>query len=125
MNRYAALHSFYSSFGLKAFEENTVPSGGDAPEFPYLTYNVVTDSFGKDVPLNVSLWYRGTSLKSINAKADEISASIGASGRYIPCDDGGIWIRRGTPFAQNMSDPEDDMIKRKYINLVAEYITND
>lgn len=125
MNRYAALHSFYASFGLKAFEENTVPSGDSAPELPYLTYNVVTDSFGTDVSLGLSLWYRGTSLKAINAKTDEISAAIGSVGRFIPCDGGGIWLRRGSPFAQNMSDPEDEMIKRKYINLVAEYIIND
>lgn len=125
MNRYAALHSFYSSFGLMAYEENTVPSGDNAPKFPYITYNVATDSFGTDVPLSLSLWYRGTSLKDINAKADEISAAIGSSGKYIPCDDGGIWLRRGSPFAQNMGDPDDELIKRKYINLVAEYITND
>ena len=125
MNRYAALHSFYSSFVLKAYEENTVPGGDGAPAFPYITYNVVTDSFGNDVPLSLSLWYRGTSLKDINAKTDEISAAIGASGRFIPCDGGGIWLRRGSPFAQNASDPDDDMIKRKYINLVAEYIMND
>ncbi len=125
MNRYAALHSFYASFGLKAYEENTVPTGDYAPEFPYLTYNVVTDSFGTEVSLSVSLWYRGTSLKDMNAKADEISAKIGASGIFIPSDDGGIWIRRGSPFAQNMSDSDDETIKRKYINLIAEYITND
>ena len=125
MNRYAALHSFYASFGLKAYEENTVPSGENAPDYPYLTYNVVTDSFGKDVPLSLSLWYRGTSLKEINAKTEEISAKIGTCGVFIKSDDGGIWLRRGTPFAQNMSDPEDGMIIRKYINLVAEYITND
>lgn len=125
MNRYAALHSFYSSFGLKAYEENTVPGGDNAPAFPYLTYDVITDSFGSDVPLSISLWYRGTSLKDINAKTDEISAKIGTAGKYIPCDGGGIWLRRGTPFAQNMSDPEDELIKRKYINLIAEYITND
>jgi hypothetical protein len=125
MNRYAALHSFYASFGLKAYEENTIPSGDRAPEFPYLTYNVITDSFGHDVSLALSLWYRDTSLKAINAKTDEISAAIGAAGRFIPCDGGGIWLRRGSPFAQNMSDPEDEMIKRKYINLVAEYIIGD
>lgn len=125
MNRYAALHSFYASFGLKAYEENTVPSGENAPDYPYLTYNVVTDSFGKDVPLSLSLWYRETSLKNINAKVEEISAKIGTTGVFIKSDDGGIWLRRGTPFAQNMSDPEDSMIIRKYINLVAEYITND
>lgn len=125
MNRYAALHAFYASFGLKAYEENTVPTGNGAPDFPYLTYNVITDSFGADVPLSLSLWYRETTLKNINAKADEISAAIGGTGIFIPCDDGGIWLRRGSPFAQNMRDPEDDDIIRKYINLVAEYITND
>ena len=42
MTKAEALHSFYSSFGLTAYEENSVP---DDAEFPYITYNITTDSF--------------------------------------------------------------------------------
>lgn len=125
MTKAAALYKFYSSFGLIAFEENAVPTGEDAPEFPYLTYSVATDSFGGDVPLTVNLWYRSTSWKDANAKAEEISAAIGRGGKMIACDGGAIWLRRGSPFAQSMGDENDDLIKRKYINITAEFLTAD
>lgn len=125
MTKEAALHAFYSSFGLKAYEENAVPTGDDAPDFPYLTYSVSSDSIGTDVALTASLWYRGTSWVQANAKAEEISRRIGRGGKILPCDGGAIWLRRGTPFAQSMGDESDDQIKRKYINITAEFLTAD
>lgn len=124
MTKEAALHNFWSMFGLPAYEENAVPSGEGGAEFPYITYQVVTDSFGNDVALTGSVWYRSTSWKEANAKAQEISDKISRGGVMIACDDGGvIWIRRGIPFAQSMGDDSDDLIKRKYINITAEYLT--
>lgn len=125
MTKEAALHAFYSSFGLKAYEENAVPTGDDAPDFPYLTYSVSSDSIGADVALTASLWYRGTSWVQANAKAEEISRRIGRGGKILSCDGGAIWLRRGTPFAQSMGDESDDQIKRKYINITAEFLTAD
>lgn len=124
MTKEAALYNFWSMFGLPAYEENAVPSGEDGAEFPYITYQAVTDSFGNDVALTGSVWYRSTSWKEANAKAQEISDKISRGGVMISCDDGGvIWIRRGIPFAQSMGDDSDDLIKRKYINITAEYLT--
>lgn len=120
MTKAAAIYQFWSSFGLTAYEENTVPE--DA-EFPYLTYQLVTDSFDREVAGAVSLWYRGESWTAINAKTEEISAHIGKGGKIIKCDGGRIWIKRGQPFAQNMGDESDDLIKRKYINVVYEFLT--
>lgn len=125
MTKEAALHAFYSSFGLKAYEENAVPTGEDAPDFPYLTYSVSSDSLGTDVTLTASLWYRGTSWVQANAKAEEISRRIGRGGKILSCDGGAIWLQRGTPFAQSMGDESDDQIKRKYINITAEFLTAD
>lgn len=125
MTKEAALHAFYSSFGLKAYEENAVPTGDDAPDFPYLTYSVSSDSIGTDVALTASLWYRGTSWVQANAKAEEISRRIGRGGKILSCDGGAIWLQRGTPFAQSMGDESDDQIKRKYINITAEFLTAD
>lgn len=125
MTKEAALHAFYSSFGLKAYEENAVPTGDDAPDFPYLTYSVSSDSIGIDVALTASLWYRGTSWVQANAKAEEISRRIGRGGKILSCDGGAIWLQRGTPFAQSMGDESDDQIKRKYINITAEFLTAD
>ena len=123
MTKEAALYNFWSMFGIPAYEENSVPSGEDGAEFPYITYQVVTDSFGNNVALTGSVWYRSTSWKDANAKAQEISDKISRGGVTISCDGGVIWIRRGVPFAQSMGDDSDDLIKRKYINIVAEFMT--
>ena len=120
MTKAAAIYQFWSAFGLTAYEENTVPE--DAA-FPYITYQVVTDSFGYDVALTASVWYRSTSWKEANAKAQEISNVLSRGGVTLACDGGIIWLRRGVPFAQSMGDESDDLIKRKYINLVAEFMT--
>ena len=120
MTKAAAIYQFWSSFGLTAYEENTVPE--DAT-FPYVTYQLVTDSFGREAASAASLWYRGESWTAINAKTEEISAHIGLGGKIIKCDGGRIWIKRGQPFAQNMGDESDDLIKRKYLNLTFEFFT--
>lgn len=123
MTKEAALYSFWSGFGIPAYDENAVPTGEDGADFPYITYQVVTDSFGNDVLLTGSVWYRSTSWKEANSKAQEISDKIGLGGVTLACDGGIIWIRRGVPFAQSMGDDSDDLIKRKYINVVIEYLT--
>ena len=120
MTKAAAIYQFWSSFGLTAYEENTVPT--DAV-FPYVTYQLVTDSFDREVAATASLWYRGESWTAINAKTEEIAQHIGLGGVIIKCDGGRIWIKRGQPFAQNMGDESDDLIKRKYLNVTIEYFT--
>lgn len=125
MTKEAALYNFWSMFGLPAYEENTVPTGEDGAEFPYITYQVVTGSFGNDVALAGSVWYRSTSWKEANAKAQEISNVLSRGGVTLACDGGIIWLRRGVPFAQSMGDESDDLIKRKYLNITAEFITAD
>ena len=120
MTKAAAIYQFWSGFGLTAYEENTVPT--DAV-FPYVTYQLVTDSFDREVAATASLWYRSESWTAINAKTEEISRYIGGGGRLIDCDGGFIWLKRGSPFAQNMGDESDDLIKRKYINVTVEYMT--
>lgn len=124
MTKGAALKDFWSSFGLKAYEENSVPSGGEKPDFPYITYQFATDSYGKAISLSASVWYRTPGWSVANAKAEEISAAIRSTGKLIKIDNGYIVIRRGTPFANRMGDPSDDMIKRVLLNITAEYWTN-
>ena len=120
MTKAAAIYQFWNGFGLIFYEENTVPT--DAV-FPYGTYQLVTDSFDREVAATASLWYRGESWTDINAKTEEIAQNIGLGGKIIKCDGGRIWIKRGQPFAQNMGDESDDLIKRKYLNVTIEYFT--
>ena len=128
MTKAAAIHEFWNSFGLKAFEENYVKDADGngnpiKPDFPYITYQLVTDSFDREVMATASVWYRDYGWKKANAKVEEISAHIGLGGKIIKCDGGRIWIKRGQPFAQNMGDERDDLIKRKYLNLTFEFFT--
>ena len=122
MTKAAAIYQFWNSFCLTAYEENTVPT--DAT-FPYITYQLVTDSFDREVLVTASLWYRSESWTDINSKTEEISQKISRGGKIMPCDGGAIWLKRGQPFAQNMRDESDDLIKRKYLNITAEFMTAD
>ena len=122
MTKAAAIYQFWNNFGLTAYEENSVP---DDAAFPYITYQLVTDSFDREIPLTASLWYRSESWTDINAKTEEISQKISRGGKIISCDDGAIWLKRGQPFAQSMGDESDNLIKRKYLNITAEFMTAD
>ena len=129
MTKAAAIQGFWASFGLAAFEENAVPTGrgtdgsSEAPGYPYITYELVTDDLGNAAAMTASLWYRGTSWVPANAKADEVGARLGYAGVRLACDGGCIWLRRGTPFAQSMGDPDNDMIRRKVISVDAMFLT--
>lgn len=122
MDKFQALQSFWESFGLPAYDENTVPTGDSAPTLPYITYDAVTSNFGSTVALSGSLWYYGTSWSQITTKMLEIQSEIGRGGKMIPMDDGALWIRQGNPFAQRMADPN-DMIRRIYMNIEVEFLT--
>lgn len=119
MNKEQAIHSFWSGFGIPAYDENTVPK--DA-ELPYITYDVAVGSIGTPVMLHASIWYRSTSWAAITLKAHEIAEAIGYGFITLPTDDGYIYVTKGTPFAQRMSDPVDENIRRIYINLSVEYL---
>lgn len=119
MTKEEALYSFYSQFGT-AYEETHLPKSAS---LPYLTYSVSTASFGDgDIPLSLSVWTRSTSWALANSIAKQISDALEEGGKQIDYDGGTVWLKRGIPFAQNMGDESDDLIKRKVINITAEYI---
>lgn len=121
MNKEQALHGFWNSFGVTAYEETTVPDVKDRT-YPYITYNMATDSLGNVVSLHASLWYKSNSWVGITTLKDEIAQRI-TGDRYetVKFDGGYIYITGGTPFAQRVDD-EDDTIKRIYINAQAEFL---
>ena len=122
MTKEAALYNFWSMFGLPAYEENAVPSGEDGAKFPYITYQVVTDSFGNNVSLTGSVWYRSTSWKEANAKAQEIANLVG-HGYTILCDGGALTMIIGHAAIQSLTVSYDATIKRRYLNITAIYNT--
>lgn len=119
MNKEQALQSFWSSFGIPAYDETTVP---DDAKMPHITYSVITDSLDNVVNLNASLWYYSTSWAEITRKKDEIAEYVGVGGKVIKLDNGYAWLCRGVPFAQRMVDTN-DMVRRIYINIQAEFLT--
>ena len=121
MDKAQAIHNFWSSFGWTAYDQYSVP---DDAEFPRITYEVATDSYNQTVPLTASLWTRESSWETISKKAEEIAKAIGEHGYAISkLDKGYLWITKGGVFAQRMNDPNDDMIKRIYLSITAEFLT--
>lgn len=123
MDREQAIHAFWSGFGLKAYDENTVPDNAMATnDGHYLTYVVINTGFNQPVMASASLWYKDTSWASISAKAQQIGNFLGEGGTLVPYQDGALWIKKGSPFAQRMGD-EDDTIRRIYINVEFDYLS--
>ena len=119
MNKMQALHSFWNGFGLKAYDENSVPDGAS---LPYITYEASSDDFGHTIPQTASLWYRSSSWADITEKEQAISDYIGRGGRMMAYDDGSIWIAKASPWAQRMNDSSDELIKRIVLNLQVEFL---
>ena len=118
-DKWQAINSFWNSFGIPAYDENSVP---DDATFPYITYEAVTANFEQPVTLVASIWYRQTKWSDISQKADEIARYIGYGFKAIKLDDGYLVLMQGSPFAQRLSD-DDDSIKHIYIMINAEFCT--
>ena len=120
MTAMQALHAFWSSFNLPAYDENTVP---DKTALPYITYEAKEDFFNSTMALSASIWYRSPSWADVTAKEEQIAFFIGRGGRMVAFDEGAFWIKRGTPWAQRMSDASDEMIRRIVLNIEIEFLT--
>lgn len=115
------LYQFFSGFGIPAYPAAAVPKD---TAFPWLTYDLVTSAWGDGaVNITVNLWYYTTSEAEPNVKAREISSAIGQGGVTLPCEGGMVWLTRGNPWCQSLRDDTDSNIKRRYINVTAEFIT--
>ena len=120
MTKGAALQSFFNSI-MPAYAETSVP---DDAAFPYLTHQLSTNAWDSgETALAINMWFYTTSEAVPNAKTQELSDAIGYGGVTLPCDGGFIWLKRGSPWCQSLRDESDSMIKRRYINVIAEYFT--
>ena len=120
MTKDYALHQFFNSFGLPGYPASSVP---DDVIFPYLTYELVLGAWGDENALTVNLWYYTESEAIPTAKAQEISDVIGMGGKILLCDGGALWIKRGSPWCQNLRDETNATIKRRYLNITVETLT--
>ena len=117
MDKWSALNAFWNSFGLTAYDENTVP---ESANMPYITYTASTADLDETVFLNASLWYRSNSWTGISQKASEIGDYIGGGAGAL-YDGGRIWITKAVPFAQRMSEESDKDVRRILLQVTAEY----
>lgn len=121
MTKEQALYQFFNSFGIVGYRNTSVP---DDVIFPYLTYDTPVSSFEEDpVSITANLYYYTDSEAEPDAKAEEIRNAIGIGGKIIPCDGGYIWLKWGSPWCQSLVDDTNATIKRRYMNITAEYLT--
>lgn len=122
MTKAQALQQWLSGF-LPAYATSNVPE--DAV-FPWLTYELATGSWESgEVGLTIDLWFYTESEAVPNAKAQEIADAIGMGGCMVAYDGGAMWIKRGSPWCQNVAYDTDRNIKRRYLNISVEYLSQD
>lgn len=126
MDKYQALYRFWASFKvadtdetyIPAYEENSVPDADkDNSQFPYITYQAASSVFNGAFSASASVWTRSTSWAQADTIANRIETALKDGGIVLHYDDGTIWISIDSTFAQNMGDPDDNMIKRKLLTV--------
>ena len=115
-----AFQTWAQGFGVPAYSSASVPN--DAT-LPYITYDFASAMFGEQQQAIVlNLWYPATSTEAdANAKAEEIGQALGIGGVRLTCEGGMVWLLRGEPFYQAVTDANG--LHRRYINITAEFFT--
>lgn len=122
MDKWQGLQSFWESFGIPAYDENTVP---DDAVMPYITYQAAVGSFEDIIPLSASVWYKSMSWREISQKVDEISERLNGWTLVNLGNHQYIYLKknRDSQFAQRMADEASNLIRRVYLSLSAEFLT--
>lgn len=133
MNKQQAYNAFWSDFGVLAFEENSVPddktiqsmidAGLASSKYPYITYQVIADSFDSTIYPSASIWDKNTSWERSDLLSNRIAEKI-VKMTPMKLDDGRMFICKGSPFSQHMSEEGDSSIRRIVLNLQVEFFTN-
>jgi hypothetical protein len=122
-NKWQAQQTFWSSFGIPAYDENTVPDGAT---MPYITYEAVSGNLGAQTTISASLWYRSNSWAEISQKAEEIARKIYEDPRpALQIDEGYIMVRlpNGTMHSNRMDEPNDKQVRRIRFVVEVEFLT--
>ena len=121
MTKEQALHNFFNRFGIVGYRNTSVP---DDVIFPFLTYDTPISSWEEDpVSITVNLYFYSDSEANPDAVVELIRKEIGMGGILLYCDGGSIWLKWGVPWCQSLVDETNRTIKRRYINITAEYFT--
>lgn len=121
MDKWQALHKFWSSFDIPAYRELRVPDLKDIT-YPYITYQAVSGGWDDEITGTASIYDNQSSLERIDGIADAIEHFVETT-NGIDFDGGKLRYWKGsTPFAQDMGDPDDDRISHKVINVNFEFM---
>ena len=126
MDYQQTLDAFWNGFGVIAFQDDTVPDENQFADmniapYPRITYSVSTNDFGVPTSMTASIWARSNSWKTSVSILKQIKNTLKYGGIQLRYDEGVMWIKTGTPFSSNMTDP-DDTIRRIVINIETEYL---
>lgn len=133
MNKQQAYNAFWNSFGVLAFEENSVPddktidalisSGVAEAKYPYIAYQVLIDDLGNAVFPTASIYDKSTSWERSDKLANTISERIEDMDTLALDNEGRMFITKGSPFAQHQLEDRDLSIRRIILNLGVEFFT--
>ncbi|MBQ4353602.1 MAG: hypothetical protein IJC71_01775 [Clostridia bacterium] len=118
MTAEGAIHAFWASFGVPAYEKHAVP---EDTAFPYIAYSLACGAMGEETGMTADLYCGGSSRLACHALASEIEASIGG-GRLLACDKGTIWLRRASPFL-TAEDAGGRDLCRSTVRITAMFLT--
>lgn len=124
MDKAQALHTFWSSFGIPAIDEQSAFDSETLEQlgidYPYISYESATSDLDDVLSLSADLWYHSTTWAEIERKGAEILAAIGRGGSIVFYDVGALWITRGN--AKRM-ESVDNSVRRLHITINAEFLS--
>lgn len=120
MDRWEAQYQFWNSFGVPAYEENSVPDKKNVT-YPYITYQASAGGFGSILSVTAAVWDENSSWQRVDEITDTIERALAL---MLPVKyDGGMYrVWADSTFAQNMGDPDNDKIRRKVLNVNFEFM---
>ena len=118
LDKWSAQKVYWSSFGFPAYEELTVPENA---QMPYITYQAVNGQLGGIMNASASLYYQGKSWTAIMQEVGQMEKAID---RQVFIEEGIMKVRKPlSHFAQPMSDPSDDKIRRMLLTVEIEFLS--
>lgn len=118
LDKFTAQKVYWQSFGLPAYQELTVPE--DA-KFPYITYQTASGSLGGVVNVSASIYYKGTSWKSIMQEVLQMEKVVD---RQVVIEGGMMKVRKPVSnFAQPMSEAADTKVRRMLLTVEVEFLS--
>lgn len=106
----SALYDFYSSFGVPAYQTDTVP---DDAQLPYIAYSYAEPRHDLPASHYAQIYMRTNGNEQLLALAGRIVEAVGEGTRLTD----GVTLRPSTPLVQIMVDANDPDVRFAYINL--------